>query len=284
MPYHLRPNQVILKDHCKETLRLNKLTNVTDNPRYHHVVSLLHIIRRQLLNNRSYREPYLDILLDIYDLGTPKTKKRIRKTRPTRPTDLDIRQFLYSQWPEIILRSTEMSDTSYNWAFTVGWTLMEGESTIYMSHDFVSHLQRKASTALSDHRQCLDFSVPFQAVVGRNYGASFDQLNLLFISLIIRAMADRIVMWWSGGCLELPDCLPYSAGLCVEKWFFGGVIQGWWLDGQFGSLRKLGGISLEASACNSIIGMCQEIIINSCTSENRLHSRPTRRHTDPQTI
>lgn len=112
---------------------------------------------------------------------------------------------------------------------------MAGESTIYMSHDFVSHFQRKASAALSDPRQWLDFSVPFQAVVGRNYGASFDQLDFLFVSLIIRELADRIAMWWSGGCLDLLDCLPYSAGLCVEKYFFGGVIQGWWLDGQFGS-------------------------------------------------
>jgi hypothetical protein len=89
--------------------------------------------------------------------------------------------------------------------------------------------------------------------------------HLTNVSLIVHEMANWLWMWWSGGYLDLPDCLPYSLGLCVEKCFFGDVIQGWWFDGQVGSLRKLGGISLESSAGNSIIiGVYREPTMDSC--------------------
>jgi hypothetical protein len=93
-------------------------------------------------------------------------------------------------------------------------------------YQLVSHLQRKASVPLSNFIVDVlnNFSVPFQETVGKNYGTSLDEVKLIFVSLIVREMADRLLMWWSGGYLDLPDCLPYSPALCVEK--FGHVSQG----------------------------------------------------------
>jgi hypothetical protein len=65
---------------------------------------------------------------------------------------------------------------------------------------------------------------------GRNYGASLDELNLPFVSLIVREeLADWTAtrMWWRLG--PLPG--RHGAGLCVEKNAFSVSYPRMWLDG-----------------------------------------------------
>lgn len=72
-----------------------------DNP----IPSLVHTVRQQLLDHQSYREPYLKCLLALYRAGESSHQGRIRRIRPSKPTDSDIRDFILFHWPEVQLRS-----------------------------------------------------------------------------------------------------------------------------------------------------------------------------------
>jgi hypothetical protein len=125
--------------------------DVTENEKYFDVVSLIYVIRRQLLINKHYRNPYLNLLYDLYDFGSPKTQAKIQHLRPTRPTDIDVCQFFWSQWPEIRLARKQMSGTSFEWGFTVAGSEMAWDNAVNINSTFVSHLRKKAGVVLFNH-------------------------------------------------------------------------------------------------------------------------------------
>ena len=72
----------------------------TPNP----ILALISTVRQQLLDHESYREPYVKFLRNLHHAKQGTEQERLRKIRPTKPTDSDVRGFFLSHWPEVHLR------------------------------------------------------------------------------------------------------------------------------------------------------------------------------------
>ena len=86
-----------------------------------------------------------------------------------------------------------------------------------------------------------------------DYGTA--KLKALLASIILHELAHRILIWWSRGYCDTPECQPYSAqaGCYIEKCFFGGVVEGQW-EGKTRSPEKLKGIIIVSSTRKVTIG------------------------------
>jgi len=68
------------------------------------ILTLISTVRQQLLDHKSYLEPYLKCLHQLCHAKQGTEQQRLRKIRPTKPADSDVRDFFLSHWPEVHLR------------------------------------------------------------------------------------------------------------------------------------------------------------------------------------
>ena len=117
--------------------------DVTYSGAYSDTVELIHSIRRQLLHNRDFREPYLTLLQDLYIAGTSQAQEKIQRIQPRSPTDVDVRQYFCSHWPEVRLATEEMCASSGAplWGFTYGGVVAAHDNAIHVNSSLISHLQ-----------------------------------------------------------------------------------------------------------------------------------------------
>jgi len=69
------------------------------------LLSLVSQTRQRLIDNPSFRAPYVKCLLDLRAAKSPIVKRHLCKIRrsDTRPADADVLEFLVDYWPEVLL-------------------------------------------------------------------------------------------------------------------------------------------------------------------------------------
>jgi hypothetical protein len=113
-----------------------RVTDKTRSTRFNAIVSLISRIRHQLLHNRDFRAPYLELIHDLYTTGSPLERQNIQTMRPQPLTDIQLRNYLAFQWPELRLSySTDMG-------FTFVGPASAGDGTVYINLEFVKRLQK----------------------------------------------------------------------------------------------------------------------------------------------
>ena len=81
---------------------ISELSSSSINP----LLSLISQTRQRLLDNPSFRAPYVKCLHDLYCAAkSPRVKWHLRQVRRSdlRPTDEDVLEFLIVHWPEVLL-------------------------------------------------------------------------------------------------------------------------------------------------------------------------------------
>lgn len=113
---------------------------------------LVHITRQQLIDHQHFRAPYLKCFDDLYDgddpplYGGPRARNIIRFTRPTRPTDSDIRDFFIYHWPGVLL---ERTSSRLSRSFRCFPRVQPVDDPILMSHDLAVHLIERVISPVS---------------------------------------------------------------------------------------------------------------------------------------
>lgn len=97
------PNLITLRSPANSITLSNPPSGASESPP-NPILTLVSTVRQQLLDHESYREPYLKCLRNLYHARQGTEQQRMRKIRPTKPTDSDIRDFFLSRWPEVRLR------------------------------------------------------------------------------------------------------------------------------------------------------------------------------------
>jgi hypothetical protein len=91
-----------------------KVPNITTDPSYARLVTLIEHLRERLMQDEVLREPLLHVLKSLYKSNT--TRRKISRIRPTQPTDQDIIRFVDEFWPDLYLvaasRDSERSGES----------------------------------------------------------------------------------------------------------------------------------------------------------------------------
>jgi hypothetical protein len=135
------------QQNCRQVSRRNRvalvtydsadtpMADITENTTYLDIVSLIHQLRRQLVNKRSFRQPYLALLHNLYGSGTQQERATICGIQPLQPTDKDIQHFFWSKWPEIRVAPSD------NWGFTI--TGVGADNAIYVKSKLVERMQEK---------------------------------------------------------------------------------------------------------------------------------------------
>jgi hypothetical protein len=90
--------------------------DVTHEQKFAPVVGFIRAVRDALIDNASFRQPFLCLLDNLYN--DPKASAKILKIHPARPTDDDILRFLLKRWPAVRLTSLSHDSTGYEWGYT----------------------------------------------------------------------------------------------------------------------------------------------------------------------
>jgi hypothetical protein len=161
--------------------------------------------------------------------------------------------------------------------------VLEGgyHGVIYVDYEFVRCLRKKIEVSVTpfDRRHYLDFSVLSQGIeYSGSHRISADELSIKFVSSIVHELSHLIVSWWTNGRIRTPRRYPNSreAGAYVVNKFFGGVLKGFWFEGDFGNVTKLSGIEIQNERGEYMIGECWEPIMDNCTGIEMLYSRQMR--------
>ena len=75
--------------------------NITTESHYARLVTSIHHLRACLIQDKVLRKPLLHILRSLYK--SPKSKTKISRIRPIKPTDQDIIHFVDKFWPDLYL-------------------------------------------------------------------------------------------------------------------------------------------------------------------------------------
>ena len=103
LSFPIPPNNITLRS-LTDAITLPDTPSDTPQSPPNPILTLISTVRQQLLDHKSYREPFLKYLCIPYHGRQGTEQRQLRKIRPIKPTDSDVRHFFLSHWPEVHLK------------------------------------------------------------------------------------------------------------------------------------------------------------------------------------
>ncbi|KAF5385903.1 hypothetical protein D9615_002397 [Tricholomella constricta] len=203
-------------------------TNVTNDPEYAKIVSVIDRVRQALCNESAFRKPFHEVLLNLYT--SPSMSAKIPKIHPVPPTPQDVLDFFTSSWPEVRLMPYIKTETEYVWGYTHVGPQASNDSGIHISFPLVQFWSNMATS-----QNPTKFTV--------NIAAS------IFVTVLLYELSHCLIVWWSEGTCCTPKDLPIlgESGEFIERELLGGVLEGWWQKDHVGTFSHLEQVAFEAA-------------------------------------
>ena len=178
--------------------------NITAEFRYARLVTSIQHLRGRLMQDEVLREPLLHILRGLYE--SPKSKKKISRICPIKPTDQDIIRFIDEFWPDLYLvkptcHSSHLSSTggSGQWDGARGHAFAGVDTQVQIIAPLIEQWQSNVSTLIFWAK---DQRAAHNPTVCRMYLTIHHTTFLMKLcvgSQVPFLLTRRHTVWWSGG-------------------------------------------------------------------------------------